>query len=251
MKKYIFLVALMTVGAVLSAQSDDCRDYVFLKDGSLLKGKITSYDFATELVMTTWSGLEMRIPVSGVSKIKQRCKDDPRRMRLSSAPYSFREKGWYHATRGTLLAGSSASGISLQHSSGVMISRLFGLGVGTGIEQFNTGYYSPPNYPVYAEIRGYLLQRNVTPFYTLGAGYSFMPRQRNDVQIFDGNNSMWKGGYMLQGQIGYRIGNHFTVHGGVRLQRMTEEWTSSWLSSFYGTNTYLNKRFELGIGLLL
>lgn len=251
MKKYIFLMALMTVGAALSAQSDDCRDYVYLKDGSLLKGKITSYDCAKELVMTTWSGLEMHIPASGVSKIKQRCKDDPRRLRLSAAPYSFSDKGWYHATRATMLAGASANGVSLQHSSGVMIHRLFGLGVGAGIEQFNTGYYSPANYPVFAEIRGYLLQKNVTPFYTLGAGYSFMPRQRNGEQFFEGNNSLWKGGYMFQGQIGYRIGNHFTVHGGIRIQRMQEEWTSSWLSSFRGINTYLNKRFDLGIGLLL
>ncbi len=239
----------MAFVAALSAQTDDCRDYVYLKDGSLLKGKIIAYDQAGALVMTTWSGVEMHIPTSGVRKIMQRCKDDPRRMRLSASPYSFSEKGWYHATRGTILTGASVTGVSLQHSSGVMLSRLVGLGVGTGIEQFNTAYYSPANYPVFAEIRGYLLKKNVTPFYTAGAGYSWMPRENNDV--FDGNNSLWKGGFMVQGQIGYRIGNYFTVHGGIRLQRMTEQWTSSWLSSFYGTNTYLNKRFELGIGLLL
>ena len=250
MKKYIFLLTLTACAAALSAQTDNCRDNVYLKDGSLLKGKITAYDQAGELVMTTWSGIEMHIPTSGVRKITQRCQDDPRRMRLSTAPYAFSEKGWYHATRATILTGASNTGISLQHSSGVMISRLFGLGVGTGIEQFNTGYYSPVNYPVFAEIRGYLLQKNVTPFYTLGAGYSWMARE-NGAVIIDGNNSLWKGGYMLQGQIGYRIGNHFTVHGGIRLQRMQETWTSSWLSSFYGINTYLNKRFELGVGILL
>jgi hypothetical protein len=41
------------------------------------------------------------------------------------------------------------------------------------------------------------------------------------------------------------------IAGGLRLQRMQETWTSSWLSSFYGINTYLNKRFELGVGILL
>lgn len=233
----------------MSAQTDNCHDNVYLKDGSLLKGKITAYDQAGELVMTTWSGIEMHIPTSGVRKIMQRCKDDPRRMRLSASPYSFSEKGWYHATRGTVLTGASVTGFSLQHSSGLMLNRLIGLGVGTGIEQFNTAYNSPASYPVFAELRGYLLKKNVTPFYAAGAGYSWMPRENRD--ILDGNNSLWKGGYLFQAQIGYRIGNYFTVHGGIRVQRMTEQWISSWQSSFYGTNTYLNKRFELGIGLLL
>jgi len=250
MKHYFFFLAFLTWQGVTHAQTVDCQDNVFLKDGSLLKGKITSYDLSGELVMTTWSGVVMHIPATGINKVKQRCKDDPRRMRISAAPYSFNETGWYHATRGAFLPGVSATGVGLQHSSGIMLNRLIGLGAGAGMEQFNPGSYVPASYPMFGEIRGYLLKKNITPFYTVGAGYSWMPRHNRAV-FFDGNNSEWKGGFLFQGQIGYRIGNHFTVHGGIRLQRMTEAWTSSWLSSFYGVNTYLYKRFELGVGLLL
>ncbi|MBK9336857.1 MAG: hypothetical protein IPM98_09820 [Lewinellaceae bacterium] len=232
-----------------AASPQPCHDMLHLRDGSRLRGQITAtlHDGKT-LAFRTWGGAEMEILRADVQRIVQRCNDRAARV------YNFREKGWYHHTRAGILPGQtyygySRPGLSFQHSSGWMFSRRLGVGLGTGMEFFDRSGNEPAVYPIFAEVRSYLLPRRITPFGALACGWSFSEKNRPSDW---GSNEIWKGGWMAQATVGYRIGNNLTIQGGIRLQHRQREWSSSdWWIGSAGTDRILHKRLMLGIGLLL
>jgi hypothetical protein len=244
----IFSLLGVTSLGVAQQKEEKCRDVIHLRDGSIWQGKIAEYQPDGELVLNTWSGLTMHLPASNVKRIEQKCAGDHRpRLSLLQRPYSFRERGLYHATRLLTLTGESGFGLGLQHSSGLKINRLLGVGIGTGVEVFTPGEDDPSTYPLFLEARGYLSPSNLTPFYAIGGGWAFADKGQNSS---DWGEQRWEGGWMAQGQIGYRVGNHFICHVGVRLQRKTYHWEQPWWGG-RGRNEILHKRLEVGIGILL
>jgi len=237
---------------LLSAQEattpPPCRDVLYLRDGSVLRGQIiaTKHD-GVVFVFRAWGGAEMDIPRPDVLRIAQRCKHDGART------YDFRETSWYHHSRLGLLIGQTyygdnRAGPQIQHSSGRMFSRLLGVGLGAGIDVFDGQGNIPTTYPIFAEMRGYLLPQRITPFYALAGGWGFSGKNRfNDW----GWNETWRGGWMAQATVGYRIGNNFTVQAGFRLQHIRREWSSNWWGADSSTDRILHKRLTVGVGLLL
>ena len=128
------------------------------------------------------------------------------------------------------------------------ISRLLGLGLGLGIENFAPVNSKMATYPVFAEARGYFLPGNISPFYTLAAGWGFVDK-KGGQSGFDRFAEEWHGGWMAQGQIGYRIGNHFTVHVGLRFQREKHTWQGG--GFVQGVDRIRQRRFDMGVGILL
>ncbi len=239
-----FLSAQETMTAVPAK----CHDILYLSDGSQLRGQITAtLDNGAILSFKTWSGLAMDIPRASVKRIVQRCSED----KLPKV-YDFRETGWYHHTRGGFLVGQTyfgenVTGIQLLHSSGRMFSRLLGVGLGVGVDHFGLDGSDVATYPVFAEVRSYLTARRVTPYLALGAGWAFSGnRTTGDF----GRLENWSGGWMAQGDVGYRIGNNFTINLGVRLQQKRREWSSNWWTQESGTDRILHARFVVGAGLL-
>ena len=197
--------------------------------------------------MVSWSGGTMRLASINVKKIEQKCGDENSTLRsLAQRPYSFRETGWYHATRGSILWSSDVIGFGLQHSSGLKFNRLIGAGIGIGIENLTASEDDVSTYPMFLEARGYLSAKNIAPFYTLGIGWAFAGTENYNIE---GEKESWEGGWMGQTQIGYRIGNNFTAHLGLRFQQKTRTWSNSW--GIQGVDKILQKRFEIGLGILL
>jgi len=231
-----------------------CQDQLLLTDGSKLRGQIQALKANGDtLVFRTWNGIEFDLPKTQVRRIVQKCKDQPFARRQLRA-YSFKEKGWYHHTRmaamiGRAYYGENRTGFQLQHSSGWMFKRHLGAGLGIGFEMFDTKGNDAATYPVYAEVRSYLLPKSTTPYATLGAGWAFAGNNTNSRWNL---NDSWRGGWLAQAEIGYRIGNNFTVHGGIRFQQKKRDWTSVWgQDSGFGVDRIVHKRLVLGIGLLL
>lgn len=245
----LLLFSLLTNAApLLAQQNNNCTDKVYLRDGSVLRGKITAYTQGVGYNLTTWSGLEMNVPEGSVKKIVQRCKDDER----GSRAYDFKERGLYNATRLSVLAGQNYSGqnspgYSLHHSIGWMFSRILGVGIGGGVEIFNVDSGEPVTYPIFAEMRGYLQAKNVTPFFVLGGGWAFTGKNHQSQW---GQTEQWSGGWHAKAQIGYRLGNHFTLFGGLNFQKKTRNWQTTWWNE-WGKDRMLHKRLELGIGVIL
>ena len=254
MKSIYLLCCCFILAAGLKAQdTPDCTDWLYLKNGSVFSGTIQSYTPGAEIHFKTWNNLDLRFDDSNVKRIVQRCKETGTGNAAQPKVYDFKERGWYHHTRLTFLPGRTygyyggSMGIALQHSSGYQWNRWFGTGLGIGGEVFNLDG-DVATYPIYAEIRGYLTAKRTAPYYAVSAGWAFADNS-GDQQRTWGQTSHYKGGFMGDVQIGYRIGNHFTIHTGLRLQRKTRDWASLW-NAENGTDRILHRRLELGFGLL-
>ena len=231
----------------LSAQTTpDCQDIIRLRNGSILRGEIQAINGEGQIVVfKSWNGATFDLHQMQIRKITQRCKN---------TRYNFKEKGWYHHTRtglvvGQLYYGPNKTGFHLQHSSGWMFSRQLGLGLGTGIDYFSPGENDAVTYPIFAELQGFLLPNSITPFYSIGAGWAFTGRSEGERW---GLEDQWKGGWLAQAAIGYRIGNHFSTQFGIRLQHKRREWTSTWgPDSGFGVDRILHSRLILAVGLHL
>jgi hypothetical protein len=254
----LFACALLAFPAGMRAQvatADTCYDKVYLRGGSLFRGHLREYVAGEKVALMTSQGALLHLPADQVRRIVQYCPEDKRTaLPAGPKPYAFRERGWYHHTRVAMLPGQNFSGefaigASLQHTSGWMLRRTLGIGLGLAAESYHI--YSErmiATYPVFAEARGYLRPRNVTAYYAVGGGWGFAGRQPGSDA---GRTEHWEGGWMAKAQIGIRLGNHFTVHSGLTFQRAVVDWTNNWWIADRGTDRHLFKRMEIGFGVLL
>ncbi len=100
--------------------------------------------------------------------------------------------------------------------------------------------------PLFAEARGYLLRRQASPFYALGAGmgWSIQNPELSDYDV------RWRGGAMAQMLLGYRFGRSLTLHTGVRWQHARATAPVRWWGGA-GIREIQYWRFMLGVGYLL
>lgn len=254
--KYI-IVSLLLVNflaitpAFSQANKDGCQDVVYLKDKSILRGKITEYKKDGDLVLQTWAGAEIRVSATEVKRMVQKCPDEKvATFNGISGPYTFKEHGWYGATKLAVLPGADGLGFSIQQSAGYKFKRLLQTGIGAGFENFDPWGKGVPTYPIFAEVRGYLLPRNITPFYAIGVGYGISQKKDLEATYVDGPEKHWRGGWMAQGQVGYRIGNQAFFHLGIRLQQKTHTLNYTFGGNYTTIEHILHKRFDIGFGIL-
>jgi opacity protein-like surface antigen len=222
-----------------------------MKGGSIFRGTISEYNLSDMLTMTTWSGAKMQIPSNAVRRVVQDCKGGVKVR--GEKVYNFKERGWYHCSRVAMLFGDVQNGYSLQHSSGYQLNRFLGVGAGIGLENYGPGDIEPVIAPLYIETRAYLTRQRIAPFLSLGAGYSAIAKEQRNIDWWGGENNLenWHGGWLAQGQAGYRIGNHFITFIGIRLQHLKVDWDNNVWGGGKGTDVYLKKRIEFGVGLLI
>ncbi|TNE61230.1 MAG: hypothetical protein EP344_06240 [Bacteroidetes bacterium] len=262
------IVQLLGMGVLLlgllppiSGQSflQGCQDRIRMQDGSKLIGQIRYAEGNDTLIFTTASGMELHIPADQVVRVVQKCGNGRSPVWHTFRQYNFREHGWYHHTRiGTLIGeqyyGWATAGLQLQHSTGWMFSRFLGLGLGSGLEYFTPGADDVTDYPVFGEMRSYLLAKHFSPYITLGGGWAFVNKESRTSKRFEGSpDESWRGGWLAQAEVGYRFGQHFTIHAGIRFQEKRRNWQStSWWGGnpATGTDRILHKRLSLGLGVL-
>lgn len=246
-RRFLFFALLLLAAQVWSQSASRACDEVRLRGGTVLRGQLVATKENGEvLVLRTDGGQELEFAFSGVQRIRQRCAGPP--------PYAFRERGWYHHSRagflpGQLYTGETTLALQVQHSSGWMFHRLLGAGMGTGFDFFDFANSQPPVIPLFAEVRSYLLPRCASPFVALGVGIGFCVNQKQE-ELGVWERAHWRGGPMAQAMVGYRIGHHFTMHTGVRWQRLSRE-SEVWM--WWGGQEHrqiTHWRFMLGTGYL-
>lgn len=229
---------------------------LYLKGGTVLIGEVSHFQPGDTVFMKTYTGLAVAVPYPLVDRLKQKCRHKKRHAVNRQREYTFRERGWYHATRAAVLSAANDWDVALQHSSGYKFNRWINVGIGAGVE--NLSYLQAPtvpSYPLFAEVRGYLYPRRVTPFYAISGGWAFSGADKDGSTR---NNSWWwgspmtrndwRGGWMAQIQAGYRCGSHLMVYAGLRFQQKRLLWETINLA---GTDRFLHKRLEVGMGILL
>ncbi len=181
-------------------------DRLYLKDGSIFKGRLLHIIHGESYWFEISSGDTLVYPVRKVKRLIQDADayDELPGNGWKPRPYAFRETGLYFSTMGSLGLGRDFSGFStgnvgLSFSAGYQLNRWIGLGGGVGVD-----VYQPEEgqvvYPLFAEARGYLTGQKVAPYYSLRLGYGM---------AFEGDNNniiRARGGLLVHPAIGMRWG---------------------------------------------
>ncbi|MCB0557756.1 MAG: hypothetical protein H6573_16775 [Lewinellaceae bacterium] len=192
----------------LKAQTD--VDVIHLKNGSQFEGKILEYLQGSMLRLELRSGGEIEFREEEIGRIEQGWESSKtdRQETVSIPPpkgraYAFKENGVYNATYFSTLSGSVNKdfqlGLGIHNVTGYQLHRVFGLGFGFGVDtySFDNG---ETLYPVFAEARGYLSQKRVSPYYSGSLGYGFA--FRNSDEFINKAN----GGLFYRAALGLRLG---------------------------------------------
>ena len=220
MKRIIVFAILIVTAWSLQAQERFHYDVIYLKNGSEFRGELLDYqpDFVK---LRALGGKVITFQQKEIKKIVQEPINGKRR---TPKPYQFKEKGVYKALFGNINAGTfawrdeSTFGLGFKGLVGYQWNRWLGTGIGLGVENYylNQG---ETVYPLFAEVRGYLVPENIAPYYSISGGYSFTIKNE-EAGIIDAN-----GGWMIHPAFGIRWGGsskvNFTVDAGVQLQKAT------------------------------
>ncbi len=106
------------------------------------------------------------------------------------------EPGYYHTIGLGTSFGNSKPGLSLNLVNGYMFNSYLGAGIGIGYEALE----DISTFPVYAELKGYIMQRWLSPFYFFRPGYGFL----NTAYTSYGNTKE-VGGIYWQAGVGYQF----------------------------------------------
>ena len=132
-------------------------------------------------------------------------------------------------------------GASLFHLNvGYQFNQYLSVGGGVGMDIYDKEYF-----PVYADFRGYILNKKVSPYYAFQAGYGLS----TDIFNLNSSNISHSGGMMIHPSIGLRFASFrstkFIMEAGYKFQwdQRTNE-RRGWVDKI------IYKRLSLKIGVL-
>lgn len=249
MKIQVFAIIsfLLLYAAQIKAQQNEYSDKVYLKNGSILTGKIIYYQPNDTLQVQMNSGLIGRYSPEQVKKVVMHEVAETKSVRAEK-PYNFKERGLYDALSFDINLGRSSRthlGVGFQNVIGYQFNRLAGSGIGIGYDSYYIARGESNVVSVFGEYRGYLSRRNTSEYWTFAAGYGQPTQTKNDIY------TNLKGSFMVQPTVGFRFGaskryNFFTDLG-FRLQQIRFENNNTWSENHY-TVTY--RRWILRGGIL-
>jgi len=226
-------------------------DIVWLKDGSKLSGTILKWDLERGMKFKLLTGAEISIAKKDIHRVMQDIPlgegNDKVTHTYVRQPkiYDFKEKGWYQNTSGFINV-SFAGGAGIHHAMGYRFNRMFGVGLGIGIETHD--FDAVRNIlPIYAEARGFLLPQRITPYYALKIGYG--------IALKDESRGTTKavGGIHFSPEVGVRFGaGDVSYYLGLEYKLQNATYTSESFDWFGGkfTDKISYRRIELRTGLL-
>jgi len=162
----LVILLLTTFSPLLLAQE---ADHVYLKSGSVIRGKILEVEPADHLKIEDMCGNIWFYKMADVEKLTSEPFDT--RMLSSQTAPGF-NAGFVNMTSIGFLVGSSHNAqvapFSLLMVNGYRSSKGLFAGIGTGIEFFSTSYL-----PLFLDLRYDLIGRDVVPYVVAKGGYGF------------------------------------------------------------------------------
>lgn len=239
MKIYILFI-LFFITHLISAQEYQFEDQIKFKNGHVLTGEIIEYRPDDLVVFQLKGGNSIEIPVSYIARIWQ----DAVSIKASK-PNQFKDRGVYFVLNGST-SFSEEKLYSLTHTIGFRFNRYIGIGIGAGLENFEDGE-GKRVVPFYGEARGFLLDKKISPYYSLRAGYGIGLKNK------DFNIEGTSGGWHLNPEIGYRLGGYDAINVmigvGMKFQDVTFHYESPWDGS--RSTDFINyRRYTVTLGLV-
>ena len=174
---------------------------IFLKNGAKIEGAIVGSFDDSRIYFTLNGNDSIVMKYDYIRKIYFRGKGPAYEEfdnKLASIP-SIKSKTFYHEFRTGLLFGDEDVAYGIHTINGYQFNQYIGTGLGIGLNKYGS-YLS---LPVYAAIKGYILDRKVSPFYFGDIGYGFTWLNGNTTDYYSISNV--KGGYYWQVGLGYQV----------------------------------------------
>lgn len=236
---YQFLFLLFFLLSMSLSMGQNMEDVVYLKDGSILRGKVIRSDsLFTEPRIKIMGGNVVTFTMEDIYQI---AKEPIRKERITRArvlekpALTYREKGYYNLTQVGFMVGQVSNPwwwgnqtqnvmhFNFQTINGYRFHRLLAAGGGVGVSILPRGMIAP----VFLDLRSDLLQLPITPHFYANAGYGFplYPKPEDDGWRRDITIS---GGYMYDIGVGIKInsasGIAYTLTGGIKAQQVGEKY---------------------------
>lgn len=238
MRRIYFLILLSFLTYQSNAQTDGYRDKIYLRNGSILHGKVIKYNAVDTIYFALSPTDIMRFPQSMVKKVKMSSLAGTKEEEIFTLIFPT----IYVRTQFSALLGDNNNGLSAMVSGGYRFNHWFSAGIGGGISNYYTAQ-GHNIFPVFGEASIYFYKKNKSPYLTLRSGYGFA-HANADVGQTHG-----KGSIFVNPVIGYRLGAgqpHMDIFCGVRFQSAQYQLSDGWSESTIDIDF---RRYDLGIGL--
>ncbi len=176
MRNFLVTVIVFFFTFGLNAQNATI-DVIHLKDGSIFKGAIRSYEQGEALELTLKSGETITLKDTDIDRIVQEKVRAPSKNPL--APQSIYHSIQLSSNVGSNFLDESDWGLGFEALSGYWIDETFGVGVGTGIIQYSSDY-AWRVVPVFLDFK--IKGNNRSPFFLsgdVGLGFPIKNEDRN------------------------------------------------------------------------
>jgi hypothetical protein len=246
MRKIVSLAFLILTFASSFLLGQDA-DHVYLKSGSLIRGKILEVEPEDHVKIQDMCGNIWFYKIAEVEKITSEPFDS--QFIMDQAPVGF-DAGFVNMTSMGFLIGSSHNAqlapFSLLMVNGFRTSNGLFSGIGTGVEFFSTSYL-----PLFIDLRYDLLGKDVVPYVVAKGGYGFP--MSGDFTEYDVSYEYF-GGALFGAGIGLKIRTrkHFAWDIGLlyRYQKTSYKEIYDWNNQEYEYTDIFN-RIELRLGFYI
>ena len=201
-----FLLQLVLLGVLSglnnSIAQENRETKVYLKNGIKIKGAIVESTNNAAISIRIESHIDpVVIKYDHIKKIKFKgygYLNEDIDQGIATAP-GLKTSSFFHEIRGGLLFGDENVDVSAHTINGYQFNKYLGTGLGVGINKF--GNYV--TLPIYANIKGYLMDKPVSPFYfgDIGYGFAWDTNKNKDFYIVEDV----QGGLYWQLGLGYQF----------------------------------------------
>lgn len=234
MKKILTTLVLLACCCCIALAQPKLRgslDAVYLKDGSVLKGKVRAYEIGKILRLQLTPTSTVTIPGDQILKVVQALDNKKTKAPKEYGPLQF--NGWYNTTSFYGLGGYFTDrfqmGLGVHNVFGRRWNQWIGTGIGVGFDNYLVED-RVSLIPVFVELKGQLSDKYLAPAYGIQAGYGFATNNE------DWNIDEATGGIMLHGYFGLvkhtYEGNALSLDVGYRFQRLRYRQSFDWTRDF-------------------
>ena len=196
-------VLLLSAFVTAHAQEIEKETAIYLKNGSVIRGKLVMSMFDEYMTVKTSETDHMEIWYDRIDRIvfgKDEISETSVIKPKDTTPPFFLKPGFMHMTEAGLIVGNENNlegpAYSISTVNGYRFSPYFGAGLGIGVD----GYNRITMLPIFLSFRGNLKKENVSPIYFLNAGYSAAWKNDNVDGI---EYDYVRGGFMVHPGFGY------------------------------------------------
>lgn len=198
----ISLTVIITLGSEQLLAQGKKPVKIYLNNGAKINGAIVdSFDENFINIRLETQTEPIRLKYDHIKKIKFGSYGSANKALNEKIGYSqgLELKRFFHDVKLGGLFGDEYVNVSFQTVNGYQFNKFLGVGLGAGVNNFE--YYT--TVPVYASVKGFLMDKKISPFYFGDIGYGFAWDRDNNQDVMALENV--HGGIYWQVGVGYQI----------------------------------------------